>query len=229
MVPPQLTVDMLSRLSRCEHFDIVLVHDISSSLAADYAHLVSVLTSLGDHVFMAVESEKYDEHLKRREISCVVSGLPEKPSLYLSHLPKKGLDLARYTQNKARSLKPRYTVHSTYQHKQFFKEGLSGPVPWVHGINLVTFCMFHGVYPHDQVLRNELALLRQQSEDHNDAVIGNFILQGSRLLQIDSKDPRRNADPYNLLNAALDAFKRGNARLTDPQGWINGYYLRIKS
>lgn len=230
MVPPQLSLDMLDILSRCEHFDVVIVHDLSEYFTLPAQRIIATLTSLGDYVFMCAESEVFEKALQRNtRISCVAKALSTGPSMYLSSIPKTGLDLARFTQMKSPASKRRYEVHSTFNHKEFYKEGLPYPLRWVHGINLVTFCMLYGVYPGDDVLRKELLRLRKTCDDHNDIVLGNCILQGCRLFPIDTKDTRRNADPYNLLNAGLRAFKRGNTRMHNPQAWIDNYYNAVQA
>jgi len=222
MTPPNLTIHMIDLLSRCEHFDVVIVHDLSSYLKVPYRQLLSVILSLGDHVFICAESKEFDEFLKQsRQLALVSEGL------YVSHVPKKGLDLARYTQVKDRASQPRYDVQSTYTHKYFYKPGLEKPLPWIHGINLVTFCMLHGIYPDDMTIRNQLRSMRVHCEDHNDLVLGNFILQGTRLFPIDTKDTRRYADPYKLLDIAVHVFNRGNTRLQNPQTWIDAYYRSL--
>ncbi len=230
MAPRSLTLSMLETLGRCEHFDVVIVHDISTSIPVPYRRLIAVLTALGDHVFISVESAEHEQILKKSSrIRQAVSCSCDTPSLFLSTHQKKGLDLARYTQVKSRSSQPRYEVISSYQHKEFTKKGLQYPLTWIHGINLVTFCMLYGVYPNDQVLRSQLRGFRKSLGEHNDLVLGNFILQGTRLFPIDSHDARRNADPYELLNAALEAFKIGNTRLNDPKSWIDEYYQNVKN
>jgi hypothetical protein len=225
MIPPVLTYRMLETLSRCEHFDVVIAHDLSSYGDIPSKKLIAVLVSLGEHVFMIPSSESHQEAMQG--YTCMVHGLPERQALYLSVRPKKGFDLARYTQYKAPASMPRYLVSSSYTHKEFYKDGLMYPVPWIHGINLVTFCMFHGIHPDDEELRRQLVRCRERCQDHNDLVIGNFILQGCRLFPIDSKDDRRCADPYRFINVLLNAFKRNNRRLINPQEWIDTYYHQL--
>ena len=91
----------------------------------------------------------------------------------------------------------------------------------------MTFTMLYGVYPNDTQIRREIRRLRKTCSEHNDFVIGNIILQGNRLIPIDFSDNRRDADFYDCVEAALNAFKRGNNRLEDPREWIGEYYQDI--
>lgn len=223
MMPSRLTIHMLETLGRCEHFDVVIVHDMTTVLEAPYRRMLSALTALGDHVFIVAESEHWQKLLKQSRLTRVAE------NLYASHRPKSGLDVARYTQLKSRASQPRYGVYSSYTEKLFYKKGLEYPLSWIHGINLVTFCMLHGVYPDDAQIRTELRRMRSCCDDHNDMVLGNFILQGTRLFKIDANDTRRRSDPYALLDCAVRSFRRGNTRLSNPQEWIDAYYKSIQS
>jgi len=217
---------MLEMLGRCEHFDVVIVDDISSVVATPLSRLVAALVNLGDHVFMLAESESYEAVLSR---SAKIKKIGSNSSaLFLSNKPKKGLDLARYTQKKDPSKKgPRYKITSTFRKKEFIKKGLRYPTRWISGINLVTFTMLYGVYPADAHLRREIRRLRKTCFKHNDFVIGNILLQGNRLIPIDFSDIRRNANFYDCVESVLKAFKRGNYRLENPHEWIADYYEEI--
>lgn len=228
MAPPKLTIRMLETLGRCEHFDVVIVHDISSCVDTPLPRLISALTKLGDHLFVEAESPEFEKLLlKSTRIKKVVPRSATYPSLYAYHTKKRGLDLARYTQAKYYSGEPRYSITSSPYAKEFYKEGLEYPLKWIHGINLVTFVMFYGVYPTDAILRKQFLAFRQSHEEHNDLVIGNMILKGTKLYPIDMADSRRDADLYQCITTALRYFRKGNTRLKDPQVWIDGYYEDI--
>ena len=228
MAPPKFTLTMLDTLGRCEHFDIVIVHDISSCVQAPLSSLIAALTRLGDALFIEAENPAFEKLLnKSTRIKKLVDRTTEYPALFALHTKKKGLDLARYTQQKSRSTKPRYEVTSSYIYKEFNKKGLDYPLKWIHGINLVTFVMFYGVYPTDIHIRKEIRRLRKIYSTHNDFVIGNLILRGKRLFPIDIGDTRRSADFTECVALALRYFKEGNSRLKNPQAWIDRYYNDI--
>lgn len=119
---------------------------------------------------------------------------------------------------------PRYRVISNFKEKFFDKDALDKPLRWVDGINLITFALLKGVYPTDKMIRQQIIKAEKTHSQHNDLVLGNFILQGDRLIPIDVNDKRRDANLNKCIKAALRAFKEGNTRHKNPQQWIRAYY-----
>jgi hypothetical protein len=226
LAPNPLTHDMLTTLTRCEHFDVVVVHDLSPLELGAYPKLVNTLKNLGDHVFIEAKSPQTRMDLLRSSLESVAS--KQEAELFVSHKPKKGLDIARYTQ-KGRTVaeKPRYQIESTFSKKTFFKKNLTHPLKWIEGINLITFAMFKGRYPDDEMIRSQIVDMQSTHKNHNDFVLGNIIVQGDRLIVIDMDDKRRDADFTICLTAALQAFSVDNIRLSNPEKWIYSYYDAI--
>lgn len=225
MTPTTLTVEMIEQLGRCEHFDVVIVHDITTYVTAPHERLIAALIALGDYVFLEAECPAYEAALKSSSLR-QLGVASHYPSLFLSHKVKKHLELARYTQQPT-SESRRYEVQSTYLTKKFNKKGLPYPLRWIHGINLVTFIMFQGIFPDDSCIRMQLKNFKTVYADHNDLVIGNLILQGTRLIPIDMDDRRRGVRAARCLTTALRFFGEGNKRLLDPQLWIDCYYQAL--
>ncbi len=215
--PTTLSHNDIETLGRCEHFDVVIVHDMPG-VPFQSSRLVEALIRLGDYVFL--------QKVHPFVLECRNHHIPEvSQDYFLSHIPKRKLDLARFTQRLVRGSTGTYRIKSSLTEKFFVKNGKS--VPWIEGINLVTFTMLKGVYPADPSIRGQLIELVKKYPEHNDFVLGNVIVQGDKLIPIDLKDKRRNADIQHCLKRALKAFYPCNSRLQNPEKWIRSYYATL--
>ncbi len=226
LAPRGIHHESLVTLGRCEHFDVVIIHDISSYIHANGAKILDAFTKLGDYVFIETSHHGMQNELKRKRIPLVAQN--GNTALYLSYKPKTSLDIARFTQKEHPiNRHPKYHIKSSHNEKYFIKKNAERPVKWVDGINLVTFAMLRGVYPDDFLIRKQLADMKKRHSDHNDLVLGNIIVQGERLVAIDFHDERRDADAQKCLAAALRAFTEGNQRQKNPEKWIREYYESV--
>ncbi len=230
LAPDTLTVKALEILGRCEHFDVVIVHDISSIVQDTSPCLINALIKLGEYVFMRADSQSLEEALRDTDhIRQVVQRTDDTAPLFLSHCPKPGIDLSQY--RKARKYPPsekgfRYKLESTFSHKYFLKDR-DNPLPWIHGINLVTFVMLQGVYPTDESIKKWFLSFEETYPYHNDLVLGNVIVRGDKLDPIDFEDLRRYANLSNCIHAAVQAFNKNDRHNTDPNEWIADYYTYV--
>ncbi len=228
LAPTRVDYTLFETLGRCEHFDVVIVHDLFPLIQGDYARYVKALCALGDYVFIESSIHELLEELKKSEISLVSNASKESSvsSLFLSDKPKVNLEVARFTQRlrRRKRMVPRYRVISDFHEKFFLKRSHGKRVRWVDGINLVTFVMLKGRYPFDALLRQQIMKAEKMHPDHNDLVIGNFVVQGDRLIPIDFGDHRRNESFSACIGAVLLAFQEGNSRLSDPGKWMRSYY-----
>lgn len=223
LAPTRLNLEALSILGRCEHFDMVIVHDIHAHIKdATHAAIVDAYLKLGEHLFIEVSKPLVEQEMVKRRMKLVARD--GSTALYQSYRKKPGLDIARFSQkDRTRSTKPRYTIESTLEDKLFSKKGLDEPTRYIAGINLVTFVMLNGIYPEDMSIRKQLSAMNRKY-DHNDLVLGNIVVQGNKLYPIDFNDKRRDADVQHCITAALKAFKTGNTRQRNPERWMQEYY-----
>lgn len=220
LAPHNIAQKDLETLGQCEHFDIVIVHDITLCLPFNLPRTVDALLSLGDHCFVDVQAESIIADIQKKHFLKRRNG---EHFLHI-HTPKAFLDRARFTQ-KQQMIKPKpYKIRSTYTEKFFSKSTRRRPTRWIEGINLVTFAMLKGVYPADARIRQQIKLIEKSYPEHNDLVLGNIIVQGDKLIPIDMGDKRRNADINHCVTAAMHSFKAGNKRLVNPERWIKSYY-----
>ena len=180
LAPKGAQYDVFFTLGRCEHFDVVLVHDILPFIRKPGSKFLEALIKLGDYVFIETSDTKFQVQLAKRHVMPVVR--TENSTLYLSHKQKTTLDIARFSQkDRAINPNPKYHVKSSYTEKFFNKRGSEHATKWVDGINLVTFAMLRGVYPEDGDIRKQLGVMKKTHSNHNDLVLGNIIVQGTRL------------------------------------------------
>lgn len=225
--PNKITYQMFETLGRCEHFDIVIVQDISDAIKYNTQEFVNALLKLGDNIFLEVKGRSRGllNIIKSKKIPIVAKH--SKAKLALHSTEKNGLDIARWTQRLPPSPIPRYHINSTFEEKTFFKDSLDKPIAWIAGVNLVTFVMLGGTYPTDRMIRKKLLEISRAMPYHNDFLIGNIIIQGNKLAPIDFSDKRRNADMSKCLKQALKFFNSTKERLINPQKSINKYYDKV--
>ncbi len=223
LAPKVLTLGFLNTLAQCEHLDVVFVHDLTGMVKAPLASLVGTLTYLGEHVFIVAKTKALEQVLQQSSIiKQVIKRAEERPGLFYSYRPKRYLSYSRFTQR--HPSQTMYKIESTFKKKQFIKED-SYPLPWVHGINLVTFIMLNGVSPSRATIKQQFLSFKKRYPNHNDLVLGNVIVQGHMLIPIDCTDSRRRAPSERCINVAVNAFNKPWE--DDPREWLNVYYRRL--
>ena len=222
--PCSVSLASLETLGRCEHFDIVIVHDSDKLFTEAFSESYTVCRDLGDFVFIDIARTLCDHHTE----SIVASS--KSRCLLMSHKPKEHLDIARYTQyRKPPHYGSPYRIKSTFEEKWFYKGTFDTKVPWVPGINLITFVMLKGIYPTDSMIKDQFKTMEQRSPYHNDLVFENIIVQGEKLVPIDFNDKRRNASMKKCLKCAIQAFNMSNNRFKNPEKFIRDYYKTVKA
>ncbi|MBA2307400.1 hypothetical protein H0W26_04675 [Candidatus Dependentiae bacterium] len=223
--PKTVTHDMIHTLGACEHFDIVIVHNLQNTIS-EFMPFVSAFLRLGDHIF--IEASTAEQCRVCKNFGMVGYKHSHGTTLFYLHKRKTTLEKARFTQKiHSSEPKPVYRVTSDFHTKFFSKGPLFKQIPWIHGINMVSFVMFSGIYPTDSIVRQGISGLKNRYAHHNDLVIGNIIMRGDQLIPIDFGDERRSTSSVSCIAAALRAFHSGNGRLKDPHKWINDYYKYV--
>lgn len=195
--PETLPFAALQTLTRCEHFDVAIVHNMYEIFqSCNRESLLATCLKLADHCF--VESTKRDDLLEKNPQAY------KKDQLYFFETPKKGLDIARWN---LRSMPPRdpyrYQVESNFNEKFLLKRNMK--TGWVPGINLLTFVMLSGTYPSNNFIIE--ALGKYKHLQHNDLVVGNFVVQGAKLKPIDFNDAARRVPTKKSIKATIKLFK----------------------
>ena len=228
LAPPVINCTMLETFGRCEHFDVVIVHNTASFIRDPLERLLAALVRLGDVLFIEPDTQEFEELLsKSPSMKICVNGTDQHRPLYCYQRSKRLLSKARYTQKSSSKIHS-YRISSSFLKKEFSKDGSQKPISWIPGINFVSFIMLYGIYPTDVQIRKQLKSLRATNEQHTDLVLGNLILSGESLIPIDGDDPQHTADSSQCIQAALKVFQKGNTRLTDPKAFMESYYRLVR-
>ncbi len=202
--PIDFGTDSIVQLASCEHFDLTYVHDWATLKSNPY--IVGALLGLGDYLIVDAPRDFADQFLAdyQSSITHVEQLGADRERIFFYH-QKTSLGKARwYMSSAAQARQPSYAIVSNFNQKKMVKGAYKKTTDWVPGINLVTAIMLRLIYPTNEILRENIK--KFMDINHNDPVIGNMIVQGSKLALIDFADARRNADQEKCLKAALKLF-----------------------
>lgn len=167
----ELNVGDLEIFGECENLDVAYIPDINQVAAEDGNKRIRTIEKLAHYA--------------------LVSNQNSEP---LTLLQSEKNYILRKSWERGLHSEPSHRVHADFKEKKLLKsnKALSGKIvitDWQPGINLITFKMLKGSYPTENMIIKELEFLRQTP--HNDWVINNMILRGTRIILIDFDDPRR--------------------------------------
>jgi len=229
--PIDLSGQMINALTKCEHFDVTIIHDYFDCFQNQWQPTTDLFLNLGNHVFFEIsyddESSKISNILNYKHPKLKMIENRFKKVLFHHETEKKFLEIARFTQfNKAKNYGLNYEIKSSFNEKLLLKKNPEMVSDWIAGINLITYVMMRGVYPNDAMIRTEILNIEKNFPYHNDLIIGNMIIQGHTIIPIDFNDKRRNANMPKMLNRAVGFFNGDNQRLKNPSEQINKYYKK---
>ncbi|MBA3953997.1 hypothetical protein H0X48_01610 [Candidatus Dependentiae bacterium] len=224
--PAVASIEDLTTLGRCEHFDIVIIKELSTLVKLCGLRVITALCNLGDFIIFELPKNG-TQLLKKIDSSKITVYNSCEGDIAVCTMHKQSLDIARWTQNLPVSSTPRYIIKSEFNQKLFYKDSAAKPTNWIRGINLVTFVMLKGIYPSDDTIRQQLTALASTFPEYNDGVIGNMIIDGASLKLIDFDDKRRKSNMKKCINKALRLFNNDKTRLVDPKKRIKEYYRSL--
>ena len=67
--PRSAQYDVFFNLGRCEHFDVVIVHDIFDLFQVKNRQLIDALIKLGDYVFIETSHKDIESELRKRRVT----------------------------------------------------------------------------------------------------------------------------------------------------------------
>lgn len=227
--PTSINYKDIDILSKCEHFDISIIHNDCFNIFDNFYNILNCFTRLGDYVFFEINDPKIQKILSEHKNIKLANDMDSDRKLFLSNIKKTKLELARFTQgHRPYQATQNYEIYSDFKQKLFNKKLLDKPINWTPGINLVTFVMLRGVYPQSQIIYENIQSMKDQIPYHNDLMIGNMVIQGYKIQPIDFKDKRRNANMDRCINRALRVFEQNSTRLKNPLACMEQYYKRKK-
>lgn len=190
----KVSIDELTILSDCEHFDVVVISNIENHFGSNWKSVLNIILNLGDHT--VITGVDLDINLfKNVGASNTTLITEDKEQIVL--VEKNKHHLMRPYWLCARSKEVRYKIESTYQYKFLHNLNINRTTEWKKGINLTTFYMLNGVYPCMGSIVLKVEGLLQYAG--NDFTIWNMIIQGKHIALIDQDDSRWKIDSQQAL------------------------------
>lgn len=220
LLKTNLLIDELVRLGECEHFDVIFVMNGLTKYGKSWQKYLDAILNLGDHTIIELtcpktkkaltteQRKQYDYLLKQG--AKLLATFPCKPDskeqsvLFL--ITKHKTHLARKYWFYGHILsKGTFVITSTFTKKTLYKKMDHVTIPWMPGINLLTFQKLEGIFPTHQTIRQLLEPFKDLH--HTDLNIWNIIIQGSKLVPIDGNDERFDFDPHVTVAGIINQFK----------------------
>ena len=203
----KLSVQDVSGVADCEHFDVVFCLLFVNSFEELWKPALEQVLRLGDKLIIEVPSagvsrikktkgcdyEEVNEYLSA--IGSVIGHVfhpmldGEFTTIYLVETKKEGILRAYWT--RPNKVPGAYRIKSDENEKKLLKLGYNSypereVTQWFPGINLLTFKMLNGIWPTREIIEHNLIDLGYLGG--NDVGLKNLIVQGSRLASIDILD-----------------------------------------
>lgn len=178
----------LQRLGECEHFDLVFSFYAVERAGFSWKSLIDAMLQLGDHLLLEVMNTHVQAQNYLLQHGAHVIATLTTSTIYYVACNKKTLKRKTWL----RTLESKINIKSTFTEKKLIKKTpyhnniLTSD--WQPGINLITFKMYHGVYPTTAMVKKALSAIEYVW--HNDWAMHNIIVQGTSLALIDYGDPR---------------------------------------
>jgi hypothetical protein len=223
--PKKMTPKEFTIFSHCEHIDVVVLHDNSSFLKRVLIKSLDALLTLGEHTFIEVDvnNNLLLDELKKRQCTVVASN---KKNLLLYHFYKKEkLIIHRWNDRDMPYNNKQYSIMSSFAEKFLIKSKANNVKSlWAPGINLKTFIMLYGIYPHDEIISKEIKAMRYSVPRHNDLSIPNMVIQGCKVIPIDIKHNGSEQLVETYIKISVEGvFNGSNKRLINPKEVMDNY------
>jgi hypothetical protein len=201
-----VVIEDLQRLGECESFGVVLAMNIIHWFGPRWKEAADAILNLGDNIIIETPPQEEivsaEENALRQSIEDYI--LTKNPTI-LGKAPRHSSNtfatlywigqekqkLSRKTWILPKDLAHAYEIRSNFISRTMTKVFPHADDikihPWVAGINLLTFKMYHGAFPSSETIKT--ALKKLSHVEHNDWTINNMILQGKEVVLIDENDP----------------------------------------
>lgn len=202
LIKKQPSLAELEIVGDCEHLDIVCAFSSVEQYGYLWQKAVRYLIRLGDYTFLETKTAEQAEFIQPFEPLLI--NTYENRTLWLIHKEKKYLTRRSWFYGAPNHRM--YQIESNFYQKYFIKDkGIITKIPWIAGINLQTFKELNGVYPTNNMIREQIKSLK--SIAHNDMAIFNIIINNKRLVPIDCDEAGRTRWLRFALWTVLKEFK----------------------
>jgi len=205
----------LQMLSECEHFDVILAMNVIHWFDKKWKNVADAILNMGDNIIIETPPQEsvtdaYHNNMRKQIEDYIVNaggiilGKVKRHSsntfsnIYLIEKNKKYLERNNWLKT-SKFDKDSHYVDSSFREKKLTKKVAYPPdtwmtADWVPGINLVTFKMYDGRYPSNDIVSEGIKKLKNQPS--NDWMPNNMIIQGNAIAMIDINDPNHNPGGY---------------------------------
>lgn len=228
MRPMRVTPPLLEKFGKCEHPDVVLVHDIPNEFRQMILDFIQPFLGIGDYLGIDLAASDMPFFKARYAghpllIATIAHASGDGGAFAFFRTEKKGTVVPRWNEAKNDQVQEiRYIVTSSFTEKKMYKPALKRYSPWKKGINLLSAVMLGMEFPDDGAIVK--AVEKLWGLRHNDLVMSNLVIQNDMtLLPIDWNDPRHDISRGVCLNALIDAFSEGRDTFESPRDFVEYY------
>lgn len=218
LLQKRLSLADLEHLGSCEHFDVVIALNIIHHFGTDWKAATDAILNLGETIIIESPSgndsiahdnphiRHLENYLKDNAGTLILETTRHtdhnaKGKMYVFEKKRTFITRKYWILKASEEYKKKFLIQSDYNEKHLIKHVTQETIPWIKGINVLTFLMLHGVYPSiTNIKANITSLFSDQVKDFTP---WNFIIQGDTLSLIDQKN---NPVPPSSLdcNASFD-------------------------
>lgn len=201
-----MSIDDISKLAACEHFDLVLCLNVIHHFKDEWQKALEEVLKLGEKLIIetppAGSTTSFDLNINNylspiSSVICSVERWNKKNLLSNTYLVERKKDFIYDTFFANVYNNPLhyriYKIESNYNDKFMFKFDSSGNLIsksyYSPGINLVTYKALNGFYPARETI--EVLLKNTIGSSHSDCSPSNLVLQGNKICLIDTDDQRQ--------------------------------------
>ena len=227
LLKKSIVLNDLTRLSECEHFDAILLFNFLKRFGNIWKPVLSSVFNMGDNIIieinyndaLSIGSGEIESYLALHGATLVESN--KDSGLYMIKKKNVAIERVNWLFPKITNKKS-LVLQSGFKKKELIKtrsweKKIS---EWIPGINLVTFKMYHGVYPNKCVIKNSIK--KHKNLGHRDWTPANMIIQGDHVALIDFDETGGTPYSAKMLHKILNFID-----IDDPLASSKFYYEHI--
>lgn len=225
LLKKKIMIEDLERLASCEHFDIVLIFNLHNRWQKECERTINAVLNLGDNIIIGIPPTCCGNQLKNYLIQQKSNIIwrsyshsdEEEKLLFWFKNQKKSLDRHHWLGKPGFSSD--YIITSNFHEKNIYKKREQITNDWLPGINLLTFIMLNGQWPHKNRIKS--CIEQMHGIEHEDLMIWNMIIQGTEVIPIDYHIASKNPfDPDLCISFALNMVEQSTPELA--LQWFKG-------
>jgi hypothetical protein len=208
----EMNTELLSKLAKCEIFDVVLALNIAHHIGAD---CMNALEKLGELLIVETPNPKDKGSCGQSNLQAIYNKVSKYKKIgEFSRHTSDVNSLMGYKKAKRNKLQLKYwdadaggqegIEKISKQGDEFIKGNTKRN--WIHGINYRSFQYLNGIYPTTEQIRSTLQSLDFGS--HRDIAPWNIVISGQNLHLIDADDERHNKPQKEAIERLIKSVGR---------------------